>query len=118
MVIDQGKLLQLHLDEEVSTEKSSAQRSTTTGELVITMPKLALIGEGEEAIAKLTLDGGTQKSTNKTSLREKKGVGNLFNITNEQADITEAAENVKPIAQCAVVAQGDDDDDDDDIPPL
>ena len=82
------------------------------------MPKLSLIGEGAEAIAKLSLDAGKQKSKSKTSLRERTGVGNLFNITNEQADISEAACNVKPIAQCAVIAQGNDEDDEDDIPPL
>ncbi|XP_067933006.1 dynein axonemal assembly factor 11-like [Watersipora subatra] len=39
-VIIKGKIFQLCLDEEVSSSKSTAQRSTTTGHLVITMPKV------------------------------------------------------------------------------
>eukprot|EP01018_Ginkgo_biloba_P028941 Gb_15998 [translate_table: standard] len=38
-VLVKGKLLQLQLPEEVKTEASSAQRSTITGHLLITMPK-------------------------------------------------------------------------------
>lgn len=36
-----GKLTQLRLDEEILVDKSTIQRSTTTGELLITMPKLS-----------------------------------------------------------------------------
>lgn len=35
-----GKIFQFVLPEEVATEKSTAQRSQTTGHLVITMPKV------------------------------------------------------------------------------
>jgi len=35
-----GRLLQLELFEEVNPDKSNAQRSKTTGHLVITMPKV------------------------------------------------------------------------------
>lgn len=38
-VVFKGKIFQLCLDEEVNADKSKAQRSTTTGHLVITMPK-------------------------------------------------------------------------------
>ena len=42
-----GKTLQLALNEEISTDKSAAQRSQTSGHLVITMPKLKHILEGK-----------------------------------------------------------------------
>ena len=41
------KILQLSLSEEISTDQSTAQRSQTTGHLVITMPKLKYILEGK-----------------------------------------------------------------------
>jgi len=41
-----GRILQLALNEEISPDKSTAQRSQTSGHLVVTMPKLKYILEG------------------------------------------------------------------------
>eukprot|EP00111_Clytia_hemisphaerica_P020031 TCONS_00059073-protein len=41
-----GKILQLSLNEEISPDKSTAQRSQTSGHLLINMPKLKYILEG------------------------------------------------------------------------
>ena len=54
-----GKILQLVLMSEISPDKSTAQRSQTTGHLVLTLPKLKNILEGKKkpaAVAK-TLEG-------------------------------------------------------------
>ena len=57
------KILQLSLNDEISTDQSTAQRSQTTGHLVITMPKLKYILEGKcSRNSKTTTTTTTKKS--------------------------------------------------------
>ena len=56
------KILQLSLNDEISTDQSTAQRSQTTGHLVITMPKLKYILEGKCSQNSKTTTTTTKKS--------------------------------------------------------
>ena len=64
------KILQLSLSEEISTDQSTAQRSQTTGHLVITMPKLKYILEG-----KCSRNSKTTTTTTTTTTKKSQPLG-------------------------------------------
>ena len=65
-----GKILQLALQEEISTDKSAAQRSQTSGHLVIDMPKLKYVLEGKFTKASNTAKLNSNKNTDKTKVKQ------------------------------------------------
>ncbi len=88
-----GKLLQLKLEAEVSSDRATAQRSKTTGSLLVTMP----LSDPSRAV--LAMQGKKKASATSAAARE-----------------TEQAR--RALATATVVEGGGQGSDDDDEPPL
>lgn len=111
-VLIKGKLLQLTLSEEVSPDKSVAQRNKHTGHLVITMPKLHCNSADSTVIKAESRKAAISSPKIQNGPKELKSVGSLRNIVKKSPDL---------IVESKHHTQADsssDEDDDDDIPPL
>ena len=114
------KVFQLCLDEEVNTDKSTAQRSTTTGHLIITMPK------AKPAITKSSIkpepaqkpqkqcSGGVERLEVDPSKRSMPDIGNIIKERSvvPPLGIQTAKQPVKPRENSPDFV------DDPDVPPL
>lgn len=94
-VVIKGKVFQFVLPEEVATDKSTAQRSQTTGHLVIKMPKVNFKKTQKKKIEDVTHG---QAKTEYLEVNEKTG----------EIDLSKIVENVQKHLE----------DDDPDVPPL
>eukprot|EP00877_Chromochloris_zofingiensis_P015031 jgi/Chrzof1/9782/Cz04g15170.t1 len=131
-----GRLLQLLLPVEVKPDSSVAQRSTTTGHLVITMPKEC---SSDRVVDVACMRPGPTSTTSEhaTTTRVSGLKGNLPNNSRQPLQPNQQPANIynmvkttragsgddfliKEIRRAAVTAAAvaDDDDDDDDIPSL
>jgi len=103
LLVEQGKLLQLHLEDEIRVDSCSAQRSNTTGELVVAMPKVVhtrAMGLPMPQLAHTSMEQDT-RSRNRPDKRK----AEVAAIPKRQADIRVAIENFHAILPCTAVAQ-------------
>eukprot|EP00898_Chlorokybus_atmophyticus_P000772 jgi/Chlat1/1696/Chrsp127S01926 len=133
-VLIKGRLLQLVLQEEVMPDKSYAQRSATTGALVITMPKMnptmVLGGKPNNSSKKQQKEitsskphvGAIDISRTKlksSSFKDAEAV-DVRNIVQKKGDEFAGAQmrEVKPIYSAPAIDMSDANLDDEDVPPL
>jgi len=109
-----GRLLQLELSEEVNPDMSNAQRSKTTGHLVVTMPKVKEVLRRETSQATAIPSARVQSKSNSYSKLSSVNQSALRNITNEdKLESLDMQERPRPSA----IMDGDSDSDDE-VPPL
>ena len=89
------KILQLALNDEISTDNSTAQRSQTTGHLVITMPKLKYILEGKCSSSR-SVKTATTKKTQQSNNRGDSTNGKS-QISNRTKEVESATTTVRDI---------------------
>jgi len=112
-----GRLLQLELFDEVNPDKSVAQRSKTTGHLVITMPKVKEVLQASNMepnrLPMKKVTGGNHKSNISLAGVSSLDINNMFG--GQDMDIHGAAMKERP--KQSALMDGDSDSDDD-VPPF
>lgn len=86
-----GKILQLVLTEEVSPDKSSAERSTTTGHLVVRMPKAKPIIKSRKRIPV------TKSSEHKTKQETISNCREFLELPDKKQDLFKIIDETKSI---------------------
>lgn len=95
-VVMKGKIFQLHLDQDVNADSSSAKRSQTTGHLLITMPKVKQVIKPAKIPAKATKETKDDNKENKVSDNNKRK-------TEEKLEVDESAR--KTVDVCNIVKE-------------
>ncbi|CAK9224269.1 unnamed protein product [Sphagnum troendelagicum] len=134
-ILVKGKLLQLHLPSEVKTDASIAQRSTTNGHLVVTMPLVSTVMQAyaPTRLAQRVLQDRTiqEPLTGKMDRAQKTSKSSIYECKQDVVDVRNIVPNtisspmveseqqklIKPEPQVlnTMTATGDDDLD---VPPL
>ncbi|KAH8965779.1 hypothetical protein BDL97_04G133800 [Sphagnum fallax] len=134
-ILVKGKLLQLHLPSEVKTDASIAQRSTTNGHLVVTMPLVSTVMQAyaPTCLAQRVLQDRTiqEPLTGKMDIAQKTSKSSIYECKQDVVDVRNIVPNtisspmveseqqklIKPEPQVlnTMTATGDDDLD---VPPL
>ncbi|KAJ7569781.1 hypothetical protein O6H91_01G093700 [Diphasiastrum complanatum] len=135
-VLIKGKLLQLRLPEEVKSDASTAERSTTTGHLVVSMPKVAILSHALRPSSKLLPKSKSHTGTyvkaqpsriegislhKSNLLLLKPGSEHASDQTLTRSSITEKAKAVDTFSEKTCYTQGDHSSTihgDGDVPPL
>ncbi|KAJ8305726.1 hypothetical protein KUTeg_016271 [Tegillarca granosa] len=127
-VVMKGKIFQLHLDQDVNADSSSAKRSQTTGHLLITMPKVKQVIKPAKIPAKAKKETKDDNKENKFLLLGKqKRNWKLMNLLERPVDVCNIVKEkpdkvVPPLGykprKVEERANSEDFIDDPDVPPL